>query len=263
MHSAAGFSRIPCVASSLVGPVLDGGPRELPELVRTAVSAHYATGLPAVPVLTVGTRAAVRLPASVVTDVVPRGPLAAGDGVLSTADATWRAARWWHPPRPRGLPLPARDDVERCAAVLMSRSRDGVPTLAASSDALVPDRLVGAGPGLTPAGDDVLAGALVTAHAVDDPRLPRWRRETTETLARQRTTAVSEGLLRAALEGYATEELARLLTALCRGEDLRAPLPRLLALGHSSGTALLTGVLHTVRTAGDGPGLLRSRSWEG
>jgi hypothetical protein len=117
-----------------------------------------------------------------------------------------------------------------------------------SYDGLDPTRLVGAGPGLTPAGDDVLAGALVTARATSDPRTGAWQRDTRRALAARSTTAVSRAMLHHAMDGYATPELADFLGALCSDQDTDEPLRRLLAVGHSSGTALLIGVLHTLTT---------------
>jgi len=114
-------------------------------------------------------------------------------------------------------------------------------------DALRPDELVGRGPGLTPAGDDVLAGALVAGRATGDPRLDGWRKGTEAALARRRTTAVSRALLHHALAGWATPELADFVTAACAGEA-DACLRRLLAIGHTSGAALASGVLHVLDT---------------
>jgi hypothetical protein len=122
---------------------------------------------------------------------------------------------------------------------------------------LEPHTLLGRGPGLTPSGDDVLAGALVTARATEDPRLPRWRATTLAALHDHTTTTVSRGLLWHALDGYATDELAGLLAALgapaAPGEpdddhDLPAAARRLLTLGHSSGAALLAGVRYTIES---------------
>ncbi len=124
----------------------------------------------------------------------------------------------------------------------------GLPQVPPSYDGLSPGALVGAGPGLTPSGDDVLAGALVTAHATADPRLDRWRHATRRALARRRTTAVSRALLHHALDGHATPELADAVVALCRDADPGPAVRRLLAVGHSSGAALLGGVLHTLTT---------------
>jgi hypothetical protein len=117
-----------------------------------------------------------------------------------------------------------------------------------SYDVLDPHHLIGRGAGLTPEGDDVLAAALVTAHATSDPRLAQWTRATTAALAQRRTTAVSRGILHHALDGYATPELAELLTVLCRGGDLEGPVARLRALGHTSGAALVEGVAFTMQT---------------
>jgi hypothetical protein len=58
-------------------------------------------------------------------------------------------------------------------------------------------------------------------------------------------------MLSSALDGYATDQLADFLQALCRGADpdtVRQARSRLLALGHSSGAATLRGVLHTLTT---------------
>jgi hypothetical protein len=111
-----------------------------------------------------------------------------------------------------------------------------------------PHDLLGSGPGLTPSGDDVLAGLLVAAHAVADPRLATWQAQTRAALRERTTTAVSRGLLTHALDGWATPELAGFVTAACAG-DLTAALPTLLAVGHTSGAALAAGALHVLGTS--------------
>ncbi|MGZ4492476.1 MAG: oxamate carbamoyltransferase subunit AllH family protein [Nocardioidaceae bacterium] len=234
-----------CTASSLVAVLLDGPDRSLPAVVRTSVSVHYETGLEELPVLCVCTPGAVLLPNVVVVDTLPApGPLRVSARGLSAGTVTWRVRRWFAPPRPTGLvppldlppfPMPAPVGYD-------------VPLPGPSYDGLVAAALVGAGPGLTPAGDDVLAGALVTAHATDDPRLPSWRAATRAALAARRTTAVSRGLLRHALDGWATPELAAYLTALCSGDPLEGSRQRLLGVGSSSGAALIAGVHHTLST---------------
>jgi hypothetical protein len=124
----------------------------------------------------------------------------------------------------------------------------GVPLPDASYDGLRPAELVGRGPGLTPSGDDLVAGALVAAHATDDPRFGTWRAETLQALATARTTAVSHALLHHACEGYATPELAGFLRSVCGTHEVPGAAARLLAVGHSSGAALMLGVLHTLST---------------
>lgn len=237
----------PGAASTLLTALFDGDPLRLEEATRTRVSVHYETGDASVPVLSVCTPDAVRLPCSLVTPVLPcPGPASVRAGELAVGTATWRVARWWLPPRLVGLGRPSRCVPTPSSAG--SPRLQGVPLPCPSYDGLSPGTLVGKGPGLTPAGDDVLAGALVTAHAVDDPRLPRWRRATCSALASRTTTAVSRGLLHHALDGYATPELAALVTGLCQGRDVTVETDALLAVGHTSGAALLAGVLHVLST---------------
>lgn len=250
---------IPCAASSLLSGLVDGAEVSLVEAARTRVSVHYETGDPAVPVLSVCTPSAVRLPNSLVTEVLPDPEKDAsqhrtgrvstspviGGGAFRVSGTRWRVLRWWQPPRPSGLPRPTVAGLEASA---LRVQLPGVPVLRPSYDGLSPSVLVGSGPGLTPAGDDVLAGALVAAHATRDPRLPMWRRATRQVLTGARTTAVSRAMLHHALDGYATPELAAFLTALCLGRDISQARTDLLAVGHTSGSALLAGVLHTFST---------------
>ena len=118
-------------------------------------------------------------------------------------------------------------------------------------------RLVGKGPGLTPLGDDVLIGALAGAgllgEATGDRRLAHLVAATAlplDALARERTTALSATLLRHAGRGEVDDASAGLLRALCGRGDPEAALHALLALGHSSGTGLATGLLVAARAAG-------------
>lgn len=208
-----------CAASTLVADVLDA---PLVEVARTPVSVHYETGHPAVPVLCVATPQAVRLPNAAVVAELPVGrpqPV---------------VRRWWSPSRPTRLVPPAPPRLAGLAGT--------------TYDVLSPGALVGSGPGLTPSGDDLLAGALVAAHATADPRLAEWRRLTRVALATRRTTAVSRALLVHAMDGYAIPELARFLVALCRGDDPAPPLAALRAVGHSSGQALVDGAVHALST---------------
>ena len=216
-------------ASTLLMTLAGRGDVRLVEALRTRVSVHYETGLGALPVVCVATAGAVRLPASLLVDRLPR------PGPLTGADV--QVTRWWRPARPTGLQVPGPESLAR------------LPRPA--YDVLDPARLVGRGHGLTPEGDDVLAGALVTAHATGDPRLPRWRAATRLALATRRTTTVSRALLLQALEGYAVPQLADLLYALCHRADPGPATRRLLEVGHSSGAALLEGVVLTLTTRPD------------
>jgi hypothetical protein len=64
-----------------------------------------------------------------------------------------------------------------------------------------------------------------------------------------RTTALSATLLRHAAAGRGIPEVTRLIDALAGGGDLAAPTDRLVAVGHSSGTAFAHGVLAATRLA--------------
>ena len=116
--------------------------------------------------------------------------------------------------------------------------------------------LVGRGQGLTPSGDDALAGALLVAHALG-------RSAPLAHAVRARlhaTTAVSAALLDAAVDGFAARDVVALVDAALAGDDagVGALLPRVLALGHTSGRDLVTGVraaldtLTTGRECGSG-----------
>lgn len=235
-----------CAASVLAASVLDGPATALREAARTRVSVHFETGDPRQPVLTVCTPEAVRLPDAVVSGTLPPSEIRAGGGRLIAPGGTWRVARWWRPPAPRGLPVPSRTGGP--APVLPEGSLPDGRLPAATYDGLVPADLLGAGAGLTPAGDDILAGALVTAHATADPRLGDWTRATRAALSNRATTAVSRGMLHQALRGYATPQLAACLAAVCRGPDPAPAVTTLLGVGHSSGAALWFGVVHTLTT---------------
>jgi hypothetical protein len=206
MHAAA--------ASSLLAALLDEGCTPV-EVARTRVSVHYETAREDVPVLCVGLPSAVRLPNMLVSPVLPAGPVRVAGGTLRSGVDTWRVGRWWQPPRPHA----------RAARPRSGRDLD-------------PWGLVGRGPGLTPAGDDVLAGALVAGRAVRHPSLERWRSATRDVLRVRRTTAVSWGLLHHALDGWAIPELAAYVESPGRPSARN----RLLAVGHSSGAALAEGV---------------------
>lgn len=241
-------------ASSLLCPLFDDQRMDLVEVARTAVSVHYETASSCLPVLSVCLPAAVMLPNALVTERLPwSGPTTIGDGFLTAPGGAWHVARWWLPPRPRGL-RPPPVDVSRLTPEHWPSLCWGVGWPRPSYDGLVPAKLIGAGAGLTPTGDDVLAGALVAAHATADPRLNDWRRSILDLLTMQRTTAVSRAMLHYALDGYATPELADYLHAVCDGgpDSSTRALDRatvsLLSVGHSSGAALMTGVLHTLAT---------------
>ena len=95
------------------------------------------------------------------------------------------------------------------------------------------DRLLGRGPGLTPLGDDVLAGWLTTRAALGQPD------DVLSAAVRRRlgvTTLLSATLLDCAIRGEALPQLADWLA-----EPTDATTDALLAVGATSGAGLLAG----------------------
>jgi hypothetical protein len=111
-------------------------------------------------------------------------------------------------------------------------------------------RLIGLGPGLTPAGDDVLCGVLSAAVSSRGDGYSGYdtvHAQISDAAVRlvDRTTLLSSALLRAAGCGYGLPELAWLLRALADGEPDRTAqcLDSLGAIGHTSGGAMALGAL--------------------
>lgn len=231
-------------------------------------------------VVAVLTLDALRLPGSVVlpaaTGARPRNlrptpgddALAmVGGGRISLPGLTVVVARWWRPRRAHALP---RNAQVRRRTVALTALVPPLPTkLAAPVRALTlalrhghsdvariaARRLVGLGPGLTPAGDDVLAGLLLTLNAGPTRAHSLGVELATAVVAdaADRTTSLSASLLRQAARGEAVPEVIDLVDrlaadAITAGPDMAASLRKLLSVGSSSGNALAHGVLLGART---------------
>jgi Protein of unknown function (DUF2877) len=101
--------------------------------------------------------------------------------------------------------------------------------------------LGGLGPGLTPSGDDALAGMLVAARA----RWPAWAEASlVQVAAAVDTHQISRGFLRWAARGQSICPVHRLLAAVAARDRRLAErtLPELLAFGHTSGADLALGL---------------------
>jgi len=101
--------------------------------------------------------------------------------------------------------------------------------------------LLGFGSGLTPLGDDVLAGWLGAMVAAGHPGRHAVADEVAR-LAPARTTLFSATLLGCAMRGEVLPEYAALVGALGR-RDHRRQLERLAAVGHTSGRGLVLGLV--------------------
>lgn len=108
--------------------------------------------------------------------------------------------------------------------------------------------LVGAGPGLTPAGDDALCGALLMARALGHPAQAALARLVQAATAHPgATTALSAALLADAAAGYGLAPVVALVDALARGDvrSATSAVGAVAAIGHTSGLALLAGIFGT------------------
>jgi len=158
---------------------------------------------------------------------------------------------------------PARDGlggtIAGAGSPLIEHARpamDAVDAWLLSGGASIPPRaraLVGLGPGLTPAGDDYLAGLMIGLRATGNrsaaAALWSWLQPQTAAL----TSAISGAHLAAAARGEAHEALHACVAALFESEAARARvrwrylLSRLDAVGHCSGRDGLAGVVAVAR----------------
>lgn len=109
------------------------------------------------------------------------------------------------------------------------------------------DKLVGLGPGITPAGDDLLVGFLASHRILCSPfwqtaLLPETRHRLEATLST--TTPMSSALLSLALAGTFSEIIFDLFESfLFQPDKATAQIRALLGIGHTSGSDLLTGIV--------------------
>ncbi|MGW4637426.1 DUF2877 domain-containing protein [Sphaerisporangium sp. NPDC004334] len=213
---------------------------------------------------------ATRLPnAVVVGDPLPAvsggDEAAVGDGCVEIGRVTVHVRRWWDPAPalgPVGLDrvaaaLPAFGEVCRAAGRQPGLDPEGAGALLAEGCAsgsllsaiTAAERLMGLGPGLTPSGDDMLAGMLVALRrlggAADVERavwLADWLAATVAFDARTRTTPISATLLHCAAQGQACAEALAVLRAVAGHQSLEPAVRGLLRLGHTSGADLAWGL---------------------
>ena len=200
-------------------------------------------------------RDGLRLPcALVVTEPSSTGPFAlvvdgddatVGDGAVAVGDERFVVRRWWRPRR--SLPWHPGPQLTARSAALEAMLPPLPHPVPADPGAWSAASMVGLGPGLTPAGDDVLAGMLLTLSAAP-AAVSTWGELATETLALlDRTTSLSATLLRHAAAGRGIPQVLDVVDALAGSGDLEASTVRLVAVGHSSGAALAHGVLAASR----------------
>jgi hypothetical protein len=197
---------------------------------------------------------------------LPSGaPAEVGGGRIVVGDLAVSAAAWWNP-RPR---LPSLQPALLPEGVRQLRNTlygEGVPHSAfclpglptgpggplaalrgavrrADLDAALrtATRLIGLGPGLTPAGDDVMAGTIAGLVLLGHPAAERFAAGV-YSLAAGRTTELSRALLRHAAGGRVSGEYAAVFHGLVGERPLAPAVATLLNTGSTSGRAMALGL---------------------
>jgi hypothetical protein len=102
--------------------------------------------------------------------------------------------------------------------------------------------LIGLGPGLTPSGDDVLAGALALLDALGEKKAHAALARAIADAPHGLTSPLSYCLLRAAATGHVGETLCRAVAAIITGAPATA-VAAIRPIGHSSGWDMLAGIV--------------------
>ena len=113
------------------------------------------------------------------------------------------------------------------------------------SDSAWIDRLVGLGPGLTPSGDDFVAGMMIALHALGETEVCRRLWAQSQPYVEAATNPISYAHLHAASHGEGSEATHRILNAIVAGSPfaIREHLNGIDRIGHSSGWDGLAGLV--------------------
>ena len=282
MRAMSAMRSMPAAVSTAVGPAWRGPDREV-EVLAVFPRAIYA--IAGDDLLVVATADGIHQPnGAVVRPTSLERPFAGvragqhgrvGDHRLTVEALQVTVARWWEP-TPRLAPFDPSVLADRAAiAAVRVRSVAGelpamlrrpltavVAGLAAADPDIAFDaaiRLVGAGPGLTPAGDDLMAGVvsgtlLLASGRSGSGRSGSGRVSTAAAAlgariaaaAPGRTTTISAALLQHAARAEVAVPAARFLHALTGRVDIVTATDGLLAVGSTSGRDLAVGMLAAV-----------------
>jgi hypothetical protein len=262
----------PLTRGVLTGPSLQGLVlASFPTALYVCVGQHHEV-LPVLASDALMLPTATRLSApgrDVVWGVEPGDTVTIGRSSIQLPGWRVRLVREWRPGRVRPVPTLAEPKLLSELADLLSRHAS-TPALVDQATAVFRAarrgddaavrrgvrQLVGAGPGLTPSGDDVLCTVLLALGGVGGSApsallgaavQQRWTR----------TTCLSASLLDAACKGYAVSEVAALVHCALNGDGggVREALAPTLAIGHWSGPDLVAGLAGSLRALADGPPL--------
>lgn len=241
------------------------GPAEPLGSFPTAIYLRLARG----DVVAVLSRDAIRLPLGLVVPTSSlefplnrlAGPVRVGSARVQIGDWSVRLSRLVSVQAPTGLVPSTEANAHvwhELAGTPVTNSHLALPPLLQVTSRRIPfapelfDRLLGAGPGLTPSGDDVLAGLLIGARSFGLPT--EALRTRLLDAAPGGTTDLSAALLRCACRGESIPQVKAMLTAMSRRKgyhvaQLHDALRDLCAVGHTSGKALASGVAAAATTA--------------
>ena len=260
--------RVPAVASIAIREILTGRPRPA-TVLGTATHAVWLRVGDGVVVVT--TKDATRLPNGIeIGNDATAGTFAGVEhGIAATVGAhrivldalTVDAVRWWDP-HPALPDISGNELAARAGVLPHGPTMTGIPVLQdaleqRSATGLVEAALglLGRGPGLTPEGDDFLAGAVaairILGTSIDDRAAVAMldcAAPDVSAAAATRTTTFSAALIDHALRGQVARPAAALFRALGGRGDVAAAHASLLRVGHSSGPALAAGIALAVRT---------------
>ncbi|KQS59558.1 hypothetical protein ASG36_00325 [Geodermatophilus sp. Leaf369] len=273
---------VPAAASTGVAELLRGPVRQARVLLSVPAAVYLSVTTPqGTDVVGVLTSDAARLPLGLVLSrpsngrplvSVPSGaPATVGAGRLTVGDLTVSAAAWWDPrPKlPGATPSLLPEGVRTLRTTLYgdgphsSFTLPGLPggpsgPLAALRGAVrradldaalrTATRLVGLGPGLTPAGDDVLAGTVAGLVLLGHPAAERFGAGV-HALAAGRTTELSRALLKHAAAGRVSGEFAAVVRGLVGHGALEPAIATLLTTGSTSGRAMALGLCTAIDLA--------------
>jgi Protein of unknown function (DUF2877) len=263
MTAAPSTGAAGAAASVLVRDLLSGPVRSAKVLAAGPAATYLEAGGQVVAVVRAG---GVRLPCAAM--LAGDGPLpaagsriAVGGGAVHQGGGPLVTIHRWFDPRVR-LAGVDRQAVARLARAVECGGRidallpvDAAERLAdhlARGDPSgVVAALLGRGTGLTPAGDDLLAGALAALRALGSPAAGGLG-TAVRARAPAATTRLSAALLEAADVGALVPEAADVLHALAGRGAIEPAAGRLVDLGHTSGWHLAAGLLVGVTHGGAG-----------
>ncbi|HZM29602.1 MAG TPA: DUF2877 domain-containing protein [Acidimicrobiales bacterium] len=226
------------VASTLVHEALTG-PLCPAEVVAAGPAATYLDV--AGDLLAVVAAGGVLLPCAVALADGVRPPvgdrLAVGGGAVWVDGRPALVVRRWFDPRVRVRAV----DPQALARLVAVVAEIPAPDPAVPADATDPGVLLGRGVGLTPSGDDLVAGRLAALRARGSAEAEALG-DAVRRLAPGRTTRLSAALLAAADQGAVVPEAAAVLRAAADPAAVVPAARRLLALGHTSGWYLAAGL---------------------